>query len=150
MIWYYGDMKQRVLAIVTDKSVQKYVAVGLISFAVDFSLLLISHYIFRLNLTIATTLAYLVGLVMNFLLNKFWTFQAPKGAKQSTRQIVLYGALVAVNLLFTNVVIGLAQSVAIGPELSKPIATALITVLNYVVYNRIIFRTMPPVEPFAG
>src|SRR5690348_9681340 len=45
-ICYYVVMKQRILAIVTDKSVQKFVAVGLISFAVDFGLLLISHYIF--------------------------------------------------------------------------------------------------------
>jgi putative flippase GtrA len=149
-ICYYVVMKQRILAIVTDKSVQKFVAVGLISFAVDFGLLLISHYIFKLNLELATTLAYLTGLVVNFLLNKIWTFQAPTGAKQSTRQAVQYGLLVVVNLIFTNVVISSAQHFNIGPELSKPVATALIMVLNYVVYNRIIFRTEPPVEPFAG
>jgi hypothetical protein len=38
----------------------------------------------------------------------------------------------------------------IGPELSKPVATAAIMVLNYVIYNKIIFRSVPPVEPFAG
>ena len=137
-------------AFATDKSLQRYLVVGVLSFGIDFGLLLILHYIFRINLTIATTLAFLAGLIVNFLLNKLWTFNAPKGARQSTRQAVQYGLLVAVNLVFTNVIIGSAQHFGIGPELSKPVATGIITVLNYTLYNRIIFRAEPPVEPFAG
>jgi putative flippase GtrA len=143
-------MISRVKALITDKSVQRFVAVGLISFAIDYGLLLILHKVFSVELTISTTLAYLTGLIVNFMLNKLWTFSAPKGAKQSMRQALLYAALVVVNLLFTDVVVNVAQSWSIGPELSKPLATGAITILNYVVYNRIIFKQEPPVEPFAG
>ena len=140
----------RLKRIVTDKSVQKFLVVGVVSFAIDYGLLLILHDVFNVQLNAATTLAYLTGLVVNFTLNKLWTFSAPKGARQSTYQAFQYGALVIFNLLATNVIVSVAESISVGPELSKPVATAAIMVLNYVVYQRIIFRTKPPVEPFAG
>lgn len=143
-------MISRLKRIVTDKSVQKFLAVGVVSFAIDYGLLLILHDVFNVQLNIATTLAYLTGLVVNFTLNKMWTFSAPKGARQSTYQAFQYGVLVIFNLLATNVTVSVAESISVGPELSKPVATAAIMVLNYVVYQRIIFRAKPPVEPFVG
>jgi len=147
---YYVGMKRRFLASITDRSLQRFVVVGVISFAVDFGLLLISHYIFNVQLQVATTGAFLAGLIINFILNKLWTFEAPKGAKQSARQAFLYALLVVVNLIITNFVVSSAQAMGLGPEISKPFATGFITVLNYIVYNRIIFRAEPPIEPFAG
>src|SRR6266702_1621775 len=137
-------MKRRLVDLITDKSVQKFLAVGLLSFGVDYGLLLISLYVFHINLAIATTGAYLSGLALNFILNKLWTFEAPKGAKQSARQATQYALLVAVNLVTTNFIVETAQRAGVGPELSKPLATGFIMVLNYILYNRIIFRTTPP------
>lgn len=136
--------------LLTDVSIRKFLVVGLISFGIDFGLLLILQKEFAVQLTVATTTAYLIGLLVNFALNKLWTFEAPKGAKQSARQAFQYGLLVVVNLVLTNVVVGFAAAIGIGPEWSKPVATGTIMILNYVVYNRIIFRRTPPVEPFAG
>jgi putative flippase GtrA len=136
--------------LLTDVSIRKFLVVGLISFAIDFGLLLILQKGFDVQLTFATTIAYLAGLLVNFTLNKMWTFEAPKGKKQSSRQAMQYGLLVVVNLVLTNIIVGTAEAIAIGPELSKPVATGTIMVLNYIVYNRIIFRATPPVEPFAG
>lgn len=143
-------MISRIKRIVTDKSVQKFLVVGVVSFAIDYGLLLILHDAFSMQLNVATTLAYLTGLVVNFTLNKMWTFNAPKGARQSAKQAFQYAILVVFNLLATNVIVSVAESGGIGPELSKPVATAAIMVLNYAVYQRIIFRAKPPVEPFAG
>jgi putative flippase GtrA len=112
--------------------------------------LLILHDVLGAQLNIATTLAYLAGLMVNFTLNKVWTFSAPKGAKQSAKQALQYGVLVVFNLILTNAIVSGAAAVGIGPELSKPIATGAIMILNYVVYQRVIFRERPPLEPFAG
>jgi putative flippase GtrA len=143
-------MINRLKRLLTDKSVLKFLTVGVVSFAIDYGLLLILHDAFAVQLNVATTLAYLIGLVVNFTLNKMWTFSAPKGARQSTKQALQYGILVVFNLLATNIIVSMAEAGGVGPELSKPIATAAIMVLNYVVYQRIIFRAKPPVEPFAG
>lgn len=143
-------MITRLKRIVTDRSVLKFLVVGVASFAIDYGLLLILHDVFGVQLNVATTVAYLTGLAVNFSLNKVWTFSAPKGARQSAKQAIQYGVLVVFNLLATNVIVSVAASSAVGPEISKPVATAAIMVLNYVVYQRIIFRGRPPVEPFAG
>lgn len=143
-------MIARLKRIVTDKSVLKFLVVGVVSFAIDYGLLLILHDAFGVQLNVATTIAYLTGLVVNFTLNKVWTFSAPKGARQSAKQAFQYGVLVVFNLLATNVIVSAAAAGGVGPELSKPLATAAIMILNYVVYQRIIFRERPPVEPFAG
>ncbi|HKX23883.1 MAG TPA: GtrA family protein [Candidatus Saccharimonadales bacterium] len=140
----------RLKRIVTDKSVLKFLVVGVVSFAIDYGLLLILHDVFGAQLNVATTIAYLTGLMVNFTLNKVWTFSAPKGAKQSAKQALQYGILVVFNLLATNIIVSAAEASNVGPEFSKPIATAAIMVLNYVVYQRIIFRERPPIEPFAG
>jgi putative flippase GtrA len=136
--------------LLTDVSIRKFLIVGVMSFAIDFGVLLFLQKGFGVQLTIATTIAFLLGLLVNFTLNKIWTFEAPKGAKQSSRQALQYGLLVVLNLVLTNIVVGSAEAIGIGPELSKPIATGLIMMLNYAVYNKIIFRATPPAEPFAG
>ncbi len=149
-ICYYVGMPTILHRIVTDVSIRKFFVVGIVSFGIDYGLLLILQSAFGVQLTVATTTAFLLGLIVNFTLNKIWTFDAPKGAKQSSRQAFQYGVLVVLNLFLTNFIVSFAASIAIGPAFSKPVATAMIMVLNYVVYNKIIFRQVPPTEPFAG
>lgn len=143
-------MYDQIKAVLTDKSTIRFLVVGVASFIVDFGLLLILHDVFLINLIVATTIAFVSGLIVNFLLNKYWTFDAPKGAKQSSRQAVQYGLLVCVNLVFTNAIVGFGANIHIGPEITKPISTGIIMVLNYTLYRKVIFRAPPPVEPFAG
>jgi len=121
-------------------SIAKFAVVGGVSFAVDYGLLLLLHRLFGLQLEVSVTIAFLSGLLVNFLLNKYWSFRAPRGASQSARQAVLYGLLVAANLIFTYLLISGLARVGIAPELSKPVATAISMVFNYVVYKLVIFR----------
>lgn len=150
IIWYYVDMLSIIRRLVTDVSIRKFLVVGVVSFGIDYGLLLILQDEFGVQLNVATTVAFLLGLIVNFTLNKIWTFKAPKGAKQSSRQAFQYGLLVVLNLILTNIIVSSAEGIGFGPELSKPVATATIMALNYIVYNKIIFRSVPPVEPFAG
>jgi putative flippase GtrA len=136
--------------LVNDKSTLRFLIVGLISFILDYGLLLILHDAFRINLIVAASVSFVSGLLINFLLNKHWTFNAPKGAKQSSKQAMQYGLLVCVNLVFTNVIIGFGASIHVGPAITKPISTGIIMVLNYTLYQRVIFRSAPPIEPFPG
>jgi putative flippase GtrA len=125
----------------------RFLVVGGLSFAIDYGLLLASYHLLKLPLAIATTTGFLGGLAINFLLNKYWTFQVSHSAKQSLRQAVLYTLLVCVNLVLTNAIVLALSAIHIRPELSKPISTALITVINYVVYKWVIFKdTEPDIE----
>jgi putative flippase GtrA len=126
-------------------SVLKFLVVGVVSFGVDFALLVILYRALAVQLNVATTIAFLMGLLINFTMNKYWTFGVPSGVGQSARQAALYGVLVVINLLFTNVFISSLAFAHLGPELSKPLATGVVMVTNYIVYQKIIFRVKPVV-----
>lgn len=92
----------------------------------------------------ATTAGFVVGLSTSFLLNKFWAFQTSHSAKNSLRQAVLMGVLILINLALTNVIVLSMAKIKIGPEISKLVATGIITLWNYVLYKKYIFKEPEP------
>src|SRR5215471_5710939 len=118
----------------------RYIAVG-----VDYGTLLFSYHVLNFELAAATTTGFLVGLIVNFLLNKFWSFQASHSAKSSLRQGLMVTALVIFNLLVTNFVVVYLHKWHIGPEISKVITTGMITLWNYVLYKKHIFKEPEPI-----
>jgi putative flippase GtrA len=121
-------------------SIVRFGVVGVGSLAVDYGLLLVQFRLLHVPLAVATTIAYFIGLLVNFSLNKVWTFNAPSGIKHSTRQAVQYAILVLVNVLSINaIIVGLAE-VSFPPEITKLIATAVLMTFNYFVYKQVIFK----------
>jgi putative flippase GtrA len=119
----------------------KYIITGLTSFTVDYGGLLFLYRIVGLPVGIATTLAFIVGLTVNFLLNRYWVFNISKRGKVTMAyQTVAYGLLVLMNLVITDVIVIYLSRKHIGPEVSKIISTAIITIWNYVVYKKAIFK----------
>ncbi len=121
-------------------SFARYLVVGILSFGIDYGFLLCFYHLFHLPLSVATTIGFLVGLTSNFLSNKYWSFNAPRSPHHSLRQAAWYGALVLANLLFTNLLVVGMASHGIGPEISKPVVTVLITIWNYFLYKKVIFK----------
>lgn len=118
----------------------KYIVVGGLSLGIDYALLLLLYRLFGFELAVSTTIAFLIAFLVNFLLSKIWSFHAAKGLASSVRQATLYTALVVVNLMFTNFFILLLNTLAVGPEVSKPIVTAIIAIWNYFFYKHFIFK----------
>ncbi len=142
-------MQVRLGKLLRDDSVRRFLIVGVASFVVDYGLAVALHVGVGVQLNVATTTGLLTGLVVNFLMNKFWTFQAPHDAKRSVRQAVMYGLLVIFNLIFTNIFVSSLDAVHIGVQASKPVATGLIMVFNYVAYRKVVFRNDAPITPPA-
>lgn len=141
------SMKDRLKSVsqfLFNSSFVRYVIVGVGSLAVDYGLLIIGYHVIGLDLPVATTIAFVIGLLFNFTVNKLWAFQSrSKTVARSFREITLYGLLVVFNLLFTNIFIYHVYQVGIGPEISKIITTALTTLWNFVIYKKVIFRQSP-------
>jgi len=125
----------------------RYVIVGFISVGIDYGSLLIGFHVLGWPLAFATTAGFSVGLVINFLLNKFWSFETSHDAKQTTKQAAMVTVLVAFNLTITNIVVIRLNKWNIGPEISKVITMAMITCWNYVLYKKYIFKKRKVVEP---
>jgi putative flippase GtrA len=125
----------------------RYVIVGVLSLGVDYGGLLFGYHVLHMHLAVATTISFFIGLICNFLLTKFWTFKhANHSAKHSIGQAVLVAMLVCFNLLVTNVVITQFNKIHIGPEISKLVTTAMVTLWNYVLYKKVIFKQQVPIE----
>jgi putative flippase GtrA len=122
----------------------KYILAGAISWAFDYGTLILLYYVLNLRLGLATTAAFIIGLIVNFGIMKYWVFADSSRDKQATLiQSGSYGLLTAFNLLVTNlIVIGLSKK-SIGPEISKIIATGLIACWNFFIYKGVIFKEKP-------
>ncbi len=133
---YTNKNMQRLL----QKPFVRYVIVGVGSFVIDYLILVSLYHGVHTPLVVASTAGYLAGVIFNFIANKTWSFQARKGAKQTTQQAVMYGILLGVNLLITNGLLLLMQSKGIGPEIGKVFVTGIITLWNFIIYNKVIFK----------
>jgi putative flippase GtrA len=123
----------------------KYIVAGLISWGFDYGTLLLLFYVVGTRLGVATTVAYIIGILINFSLIKYWVFRGAQKTKKATAsQGLQYGILTLFNLIITNAVIYLLSKKSIGPEISKILTTALITCWNFVLYKKFIFKETAP------
>lgn len=119
----------------------KYIVAGLTSWGFDYGTLLFLYYVVGIKLGTATTIAFGMGLAVNFTLIKYWVFRgSQKGKKANFSQGLQYGLLTAFNLVITNLVIYQLSKRSIGPEISKVFTTAMIVCWNFVLYKKIIFK----------
>ena len=120
------------------KQFLKYLIVGFVSFLSEYGLFSSLFLFLKLHELIANTIALGIVFWLNFLLNKFWSFES-KG--DIGRQVILYFLLFVFNMSFSNVFIYLSSEVFdIYPLVSKIIAMALIVIWNFLLYKYIIYR----------
>lgn len=125
-----------------SKPFLRYVFVGGISFLADYGTFLLCAKVLHTQLYIAVPVSLIVGLIVNFILNKVWTFghQSGSTAKGTFIQIAKYGVLLIINSVFSYYFIKLAYTgFGIDESITKIIANVLIVGWNYLIYQKIIF-----------
>lgn len=111
---------------------------------IDFSLLFLLHGKAKINIAIATSLAYWTSIVYNFTLNRYWTFNAWE--KESLkRHIVTYLALLVFNYTFAVTFITLASH-HVNYLLAKILAVAIQMLWTYPIYKKMVFVTQSKVS----
>jgi putative flippase GtrA len=113
-----------------------YLLAGGSSFLLDFLTLYLLHGVAEIDLAVATTIAYLVGLVVNFAANRYLVFSR---AQPLGRAAFRYGLLVALNYAATLVIVTTLPQVGISYLLAKVLAVAATLVWNFVAYQRWVF-----------
>jgi putative flippase GtrA len=125
--------------LINRNTVIKYLLTGGLAFVVDYSLLLVSYYVFSLPLWLATTVGYVGGLCISFFVNRAWVFGENGKERKMTRQLVEYVLLLLFNYGFTVFAIRLFDGMHVEPAISKIIVTAMIAAWNYIIFNKFIF-----------
>ena len=134
------SLAHRLKSIVREGFLVKFLVVGALSFALDLGLLALLHEVGHVDLWIATPIAFLASLVFNFFVQKNFTFQSGARAHVS---FLKYGALVAFNVVATDVIVNFAAGAGQSYALGKVIATLATTVWNFLLYKHWIFKAPP-------
>lgn len=114
----------------------RFLLVGGASVVVDAGLLYVLHGLAGLRLEPATALAFLAGFMVNFALNRQWSFASTGRLR---RQLAAYLALVAANLLVTVVLVRALTALGLMYLVAKVFTTAALSVVNYLVSRKWIF-----------
>ncbi|HSX42975.1 MAG TPA: GtrA family protein [Candidatus Saccharimonadales bacterium] len=115
----------------------RYLFVGGSTFVLDFAILFGLHGKIGLGLGIATSFAYWISIIYNFVLNRYWTFDA-REKESLQRHIVAYGMLLICNYAFVLIFMNIASK-HINYIYAKAIAVAFQMVWTYPVYKKVIF-----------
>ena len=126
---------------ISDKFI-RYVVTGFTAFIVDYSTFLSLYYLAHAPLQVSVPSGIVLATIINFVMNKLWTFKATKqtGSHHVITQLCLYGVLVLINSIFSYYFIHYLNDMHISPSVGKIVAIAFCAVWNYFFYKLAIFR----------
>ena len=96
--------------------------------------------LFNIWYLLSSVVAFMITIVVNFLLQKFWTFK--NSESNTTKQFVLF-CLSSLLYLVLNIVLmyGMVDIIGIHHLFSQGIVMVILACLNYTIYSLYIFRT---------
>ena len=87
----------------------------------------------------ATTVSYLIGWSINFLLQRYWVFNNPKLAKHEAEVTGRYLFVSLINLLINYVILKSLKMAGVTPYIGQFVSAGFFTVWNYVLYKYYVF-----------
>lgn len=122
----------------------RYLLVGGTTFVIDFGLLFTLHGKLGFGIAASTSVAYWTSIIYNFVLNRYWTFDAWE--KQSLQHhITSYLLLLIINYLFAVTFVSF-MSTHINYIYAKAIAVIIQMIWTYPVYKKYIFVKKEPAQ----
>lgn len=126
-----------------NKQIVRYILAGGLAFMAEILVLLSLNKLLGMSATIATAVAFWVGLCASFGLQKIIAFNDyQKELRAISRQIVLYLLLVLTNYGFTVGVVSIFDEKHL--LISRTGALVATTLWNFFVYNNLIFKSRKP------
>jgi putative flippase GtrA len=115
----------------------RYVAVGMLSVAVDVGSLTILRSGLGVPLLLATTVAFVVALCVNYTLNHVWAFDVDGFVG---RRMARYAVLVAINYTVTIAMVTGLTALGVFYLLAKAVSVAVTAAVNFTGYRLWVFR----------
>ena len=116
----------------------KYIVVGGTSAIIDFSLYVLFTDVFNIYYILAATFSFIVAALYNFTLNRKWTFKS-NGKKR--KQLPVFFTITVSGLLINNgIIFILVEYIYLWDILAKLIATAIVTMWNFLGNKYVTFR----------
>ena len=87
----------------------------------------------------ATSISYIVGWLVNYLLQRYWVFNNPTLAKHATQVTSRYMVISLVNLVVNFAILQGLKTIGITPYIGQFISSGFFTVWNYFWYKYWVF-----------
>ena len=132
---------------VNKTKIVRYLTSGGISAFVDYALFLV---LLKLGFSLFTSvsIAYITGFIINFSLNKFWSF-SDKNRSVIKDQFMLYAALAFFNYFFTLTFINISSLSNFSLPIAKLVALGITVTWNFILYKSVIFGNKKDYDFFA-
>ncbi len=121
------------------KRITEYMVSGGAFFWSGYAVFFVCDKVFGLSLFWATSISYLVGWVVNYLLQRYWVFNNPKLAKHQLETTSRYIVISGVNLFINYVILQSLKTVGITPYIGQFVSSGFFTIWNYFWYKYWIF-----------
>lgn len=122
---------------VYSRSFRRYIFVGVSTVAIDYFVLFILRNMLSVKLVYAVSVAYWTSIAYNFILNRYWSFEASSG--MVPKQIFLYGCLLLFNYIVTLGVVWGLEPIGISEYIAKLFALGLTIAWTYIFYKKVVF-----------
>lgn len=99
------------------------------------------------NLFWATTLSYLIGWTVNFLLQRYWVFNNPKLKKHEVEVTGRYIFISLINIPINYFILAALKGIGITPYIGQFISSGFFTVWNYLWYKYWVFSAKAKQKP---
>lgn len=96
-----------------------YMASGALTTIADYLTFTICFSYIGTGLLTATVIAYIFGLVVSFVLNRFWVFRHGADRQTATSSVWRYATFLAVNLLITYGILWTLEQFGVSPYIGK-------------------------------
>lgn len=134
-------MKDTMKELITNRNSRnkfiKYLLVGGFTAFIELLLYVFLRNVVYLNLTLSNITAVVIATAINFLINKEWSF---KSSSNLFRSLILYLILFSFNAIFSTLAITFMVNLKILDIVAKFVTMCIITIWNFIIYRKLIFR----------
>lgn len=117
----------------------RYFVVGGSAFLAEYGSFYILFQGLSVQVYIANSISFCLGLFVSFALNRTWTFRSGAYKHHAKHQAGMYLGLAILNLFLTNGIIGLLKMIGLDPRFGKIVAMATIVAWNFFIFKHLIF-----------
>jgi len=122
----------------STKQFVKFVLVGSISTVINYGFFFLLYSTLSLNYIIAAAIGYVIGLLVGFIINKSWTFQAQDKSRNFIFDyLIIYILSLLIGILFIRF---LVEELKIMPEIANILVIGLITLTNFIGVKFFVFK----------
>lgn len=126
--------------IVLVRRIMRFVASGGLAALTEYALYLVLFFGIGLHVVPAQAISFFGGLIVSYLMNKFWVFRDTRRAEYK-KEFILFVLLGGTNLVVTSILIQvLVEGLNVYAPFAKFVLMACVAIWNYIIFQKIIFR----------